>query len=146
MAKKFKSDDAGVEAETVVAVEDYTPTGPDRESVVQAIARKHPEMHMAWVSREHTNYKHLAWKMLKFAAGATDVAETLEIDEAEKTTGNVLCWRPLKLQKHFTKTEDDRRLAFTNMVRKEGTDTQAAALSGLGLKGVKVAALHSGDN
>ena len=96
--------------------------------LADVVRPKYPKYYITYVNRESVRQGFKGWKPLKvnFHKGTV---EECDIDEAEKTTGNVLAWRDMRIQK---KIRDDRmklQKQRDQITQTDGTERQAEAFN-----------------
>lgn len=113
------------EVEIMPTAEDF---GMDREKAIQRIGKKdkYKNKHFAWVDREQASMSHNRWEYLKIINDGTDVEVVKSRDEADRTTGNVLCWRDRKYQDIVDAQIRERNIQSINRYRQlESSSGQA---------------------
>lgn len=103
----------------------------------QIIQPKHPNKKIKWVAKEVAKFRHLGWQYLKLVSGGGDVEETADKEAADCTTGNILCWRDVAIERKFEEQEK-RRLDQMNELSRSGDDGAVKSLnSSFGGQGLK---------
>lgn len=137
-----KVEDEGVEAKKLELIEDSSVIGPDRDKLLHRISQRYPNKRIAWPNKKDIYFRHLGWKMLQFTNGGADVKEVTTVEEAERTTDTVLCWRDAKVDEIQRSQDESQRKKFNQFSRQEeNPQFMADAVNKvLGIDGVKAVA------
>ena len=145
---KFKPEEAAqteVSAEDIELGESMEYYGTNLDKAIQMIQKKHLDKYIAWPNRKEAQFRHNRWKFLKLIKEGTDVQVCESIDDADKTTDNVLAWRDRKIQDMFDAELRKKNIQSMRIQRMENSQTQAEKLNALGIHGVKASALPESE-
>lgn len=135
MAKANKTaavtEDGAVIAKEVVPVRDNT-AGMDLEECIQTLQKKNPNLCFAWPSKESVRYHINGWQPIRVEKGGTSFREVPvdNLDDADQTTGTVLCIRTKEVDARARSKDEERRKKFNTQVRQNRN--MASAAGGVG--------------
>lgn len=149
-AKQAVTEEGAVVAKTVEPVRDNT-AGMDLEECIQSLQEKHPELRFAWPSKESVRFHVNGWQPIRITEGGTTFRKVPvdNLDDADQTTGTVLCMRPVEVDIRARAKDEARRKMFNEQVRQNSTSTGNSALgeafSMMGGGGLKAKQLPDDD-
>lgn len=161
MATKNKTDKgaaAGATNETK-PTDDKTPVvepvsdntdGMDREECLQKLQKKHPELVFAWADKERYQFRGNGWQAIRLTGGGTSFERVTVPDDADQTTGTILCVRTVEVDRRVRAKDEARRQELNarwrqsrNMAGQAGGINDALQMIGGG--GVSASALTDKD-
>lgn len=106
--------------ESIEPIRDNTALGMDLERIVQKLQKKHEgKLCFAWPLRESVRFKHNGWRPITITESGDSFKEVDSMDDAECTSGTVLCVRNKEVDVMARSRDEDARRRANIAARQE---------------------------
>lgn len=135
MAKTNKKDTNTAVAEQTAPPAAATPeveplvdntAGMDLEECIQKLQKKHPELAFAWADKEKYSFRGNGWTAIRVTQGGTAYEAVKDPENAERTTGTILCVRPIEVDRRARAKDEARRQEMNLRFRQSRNMAQSA--------------------
>lgn len=122
---------------SVLEIGDDKNLGLNQEQCIQKLQRANKDKVFAWASQESVRFANNGWYMIKLTDGGNSFKIVKSLDEADKTTGNVLAVRHIEVDRRCRAEDEARRIDSNRIARRMAKGDHLASefdknLSGFG--------------